>query len=63
MRKTGVTRLIHGHTHRPATHRFTLDGSDAERWVLPDWDLDATPARGGYLEIRGGQWRVNQLAA
>lgn len=37
MRKTGVTRLIHGHTHRPATHRFDLDGQTAERIVLGDW--------------------------
>jgi UDP-2,3-diacylglucosamine hydrolase len=37
MRKTGVTRLIHGHTHRPATHRLELDGNDAKRIVLGDW--------------------------
>ena len=37
MRKAGVTRLIHGHTHRPAVHRFELDGNAAERIVLGDW--------------------------
>ncbi|PWK92775.1 UDP-2,3-diacylglucosamine diphosphatase [Fulvimonas soli] len=37
MRKAGVTRLIHGHTHRPAIHRFELDGRPAERIVLGDW--------------------------
>jgi UDP-2,3-diacylglucosamine hydrolase len=37
MHKAGVTRLIHGHTHRPATHRFQLDGQPAERIVLGDW--------------------------
>ena len=37
MRKAGVTRLVHGHTHRPATHRFDLDGHAAERIVLGDW--------------------------
>lgn len=37
MRKAGVTRLIHGHTHRPAIHRFDLDGRPAERIVLGDW--------------------------
>lgn len=37
MRKAGVTRLVHGHTHRPATHRFDLDGHAAERVVLGDW--------------------------
>jgi UDP-2,3-diacylglucosamine hydrolase len=37
MRTTGVTRLIHGHTHRPAIHSFNLDGQTAERIVLGDW--------------------------
>lgn len=37
MRKHRVRRLIHGHTHRPATHQFDLDGSPAERIVLGDW--------------------------
>jgi len=63
LRAAGVTRLIHGHTHRPATHRFTLDGAPAERWVLPDWDLDASPARGGYLGVRDGQWQVVALTS
>lgn len=37
MRAAGVMRLIHGHTHRPAIHRFMLDGQPAERIVLGDW--------------------------
>ena len=37
MREAGVTRLIHGHTHRPAVHAFDLDGQTAERIVLGDW--------------------------
>ena len=37
MRAHGVRRLIHGHTHRPATHRFELDGHPAQRIVLGDW--------------------------
>jgi UDP-2,3-diacylglucosamine hydrolase len=37
MRGAGVRRLIHGHTHRPAVHRFELDGKPAERIVLGDW--------------------------
>ena len=37
MRKHGVNLLIHGHTHRPATHRFDLDNRTAERIVLGDW--------------------------
>lgn len=37
MRAHGVTDLLHGHTHRPAMHRFTLDGAPARRTVLGDW--------------------------
>lgn len=33
----GVTRLIHGHTHRPTTHLLSVDGRACERIVLPDW--------------------------
>lgn len=29
--------LIHGHTHRPATHRHAVDGHACVRWVLGDW--------------------------
>jgi UDP-2,3-diacylglucosamine hydrolase len=37
MRANRVHRLIHGHTHRPAQHVFTLDGAKATRTVLGDW--------------------------
>jgi UDP-2,3-diacylglucosamine hydrolase len=37
MRRFGVQRLLHGHTHRPAVHRFDLDGASAVRVVLNDW--------------------------
>jgi len=37
MRKWGVYKLIHGHTHRPAVHHFDLDGVQASRIVLGDW--------------------------
>jgi UDP-2,3-diacylglucosamine hydrolase len=49
MRAHAVTRLVHGHTHRPGRHALTIDGRPAERWVLPDWY-----GRGGYLEIGRG---------
>lgn len=29
--------LIHGHTHRPQTHRHRINGNLLERWVLSDW--------------------------
>lgn len=32
-----VVHLIHGHTHRPATHHFTVHDQQAERIVLGDW--------------------------
>jgi UDP-2,3-diacylglucosamine hydrolase len=37
LRRHGVPRLIHGHTHRPARHEHAVDGSTRERWVLADW--------------------------
>jgi UDP-2,3-diacylglucosamine hydrolase len=49
-RKHGVTRMIHGHTHRPGRHELEVDGRRCERWVLPDWY-----GRGGYLEAASGK--------
>ncbi len=37
LRRHGVRRMIHGHTHRCARHAFALDGHFAERIVLADW--------------------------
>ncbi|WP_237055867.1 UDP-2,3-diacylglucosamine diphosphatase [Microbulbifer sediminum] len=37
MREHGVRTLIHGHTHRPATHTLEIDGEPARRIVLGDW--------------------------
>ena len=37
MRTHSVRRLIHGHTHRPATHRLEINRQSAERIVLGDW--------------------------
>lgn len=33
----GVNRLLHGHTHRPAVHRFMRDQERMTRIVLGDW--------------------------
>lgn len=38
MRRYQVRTLIHGHTHRPFIHQFKLDGQNAQRIVLGDWD-------------------------
>ena len=37
MTSAGVLTLLHGHTHRPAIHRFDLNGQPAVRIVLGDW--------------------------
>jgi len=37
LRKHKVTRLIHGHTHRPAIHSLQIDGQPGTRIVLGDW--------------------------
>jgi UDP-2,3-diacylglucosamine hydrolase len=41
-----VTRMIHGHTHRPACHALRIAGRSMERWVLADW-YEA----GSYLRV------------
>jgi len=46
LRQHGVSRLIHGHTHRPARHEVAVDGRACERWVLADWYRV-----GSYLEV------------
>lgn len=55
IRETGISLIVHGHTHRPGRNVLTVDGNRCERWVLPDWDCDhtddATPPRGGWLVI------------
>jgi UDP-2,3-diacylglucosamine hydrolase len=33
----GVDTIIHGHTHRPATHLIDIDGRACRRIVLGDW--------------------------
>jgi UDP-2,3-diacylglucosamine hydrolase len=45
MREHDVTLLVHGHTHRPAVHRFSLDGRPAARIVLGAWYHDPSIMR------------------
>jgi UDP-2,3-diacylglucosamine hydrolase len=45
MRDFEVSLLLHGHTHRPAVHRFVLDGKPAARVVLGAWHDAATIVR------------------
>lgn len=37
LRRHDYVSMIHGHTHRPATHSLLIDGHSCERWVLSDW--------------------------
>ena len=53
LRRHGVRRLVHGHTHRPGRHEHVVDGRPCERWVLPDWY-----GPGGYLDIGLGSPRL-----
>jgi len=46
MQKNGVQTLIHGHTHRPATHELQLNHKPAKRIVLGDWDK-----QGWFLQV------------
>jgi UDP-2,3-diacylglucosamine hydrolase len=48
--------LIHGHTHRPAIHRFQVDGRPCVRCVLPSWD--ELP---GYLAVDADGLRLLTL--
>lgn len=57
-RDTGTTRMVHGHTHRPATHRHDVDGRACERVVLSDWRDRAT-----WLEVGAAGVRPCELEA
>jgi UDP-2,3-diacylglucosamine hydrolase len=48
--RTSANVMIHGHTHRPGCHQY--DGTEGrKRYVLPDWDCDIEPHRGGWLVL------------
>jgi UDP-2,3-diacylglucosamine hydrolase len=54
LKTTNAQVLMHGHTHKPATHDL---GHGLSRWVLSDWHADATPPR---LEVLS--WQRRQAA-
>jgi UDP-2,3-diacylglucosamine hydrolase len=41
----GVSKMIHGHTHRPATHELEINGKAAQRIVLGDWYTQSSVLR------------------
>ncbi|MHB8741814.1 MAG: UDP-2,3-diacylglucosamine diphosphatase [Sulfuricaulis sp.] len=57
MREHRVDRLIHGHTHRPQEHVFTLDGRPARRMVLGDWY-----EQGSVLRVDAQGWMLESLS-
>ena len=58
MARFGVSRLIHGHTHRPAMHALLVDERPAQRIVLGDW-YD----QGSVLRLDGDGLSLDALPA
>lgn len=59
LRAGAAELLVHGHTHRPATHAITVDGRPATRIVLGDWYEE-----GSYLALADdGSHQALRLAA
>lgn len=52
----GIDLLIHGHTHRPATHDLDVGGRACRRIVLGDWY-----EQGSVLRARGGELVLDAL--
>ena len=48
LEQANAQTLIHGHTHKPATHNL---GNGLKRVVLSDWDAAATPPRAEVLRL------------
>ncbi|NNE59835.1 MAG: UDP-2,3-diacylglucosamine diphosphatase [Woeseia sp.] len=47
MREHAVSFMLHGHTHRPAVHRFEIENEPATRIVLGDWYDQGSAVRWG----------------
>jgi UDP-2,3-diacylglucosamine hydrolase len=54
-----ASTLIHGHTHKPATHDL---GNGLQRVVLSDWDAAATPPRAEVMRLTAGGLQRIKLA-
>jgi UDP-2,3-diacylglucosamine hydrolase len=55
-KRHGVSRMIHGHTHRPATHDLEIEGRPAQRIVLGDWYT-----QGSVLRVQPGSYELSSL--
>jgi UDP-2,3-diacylglucosamine hydrolase len=51
-----VLTMIHGHTHRPATHNLEVNGDPAQRIVLGDWY-----EQGSVLRVKPGSYELSPL--
>ncbi len=49
LRRAGVQRMVHGHTHRPGD---SVLAPGFDRLVLSDWDLDDPPSRAEVLRLQ-----------
>lgn len=58
MEQADVTRLIHGHTHRPARHALIVNGKQAERIVLGDWHDSAWCIKANANELTLEHWAI-----
>jgi UDP-2,3-diacylglucosamine hydrolase len=54
--RTGISRIIHGHTHRPGIHPALFDGRPVERIVLGAWY-----EQGSYLLREQGRYELREL--
>jgi len=52
----GIHRMIHGHTHRPATHDLEVNGVAAQRIVLGDWYT-----QGSVLRVEAGNYELSAI--
>ena len=57
MEESAVNLLIHGHTHRPKSHKITVNHKPAERIVLVDWD-----AYGWYLWMDSSSCKLKNFS-
>lgn len=55
-REHGVSRMIHGHTHRQAVHDLQVDGRPCQRWVLGDWGDRGERANALAVDDSGWRW-------
>jgi len=56
MNEKKATKLIHGHTHRPAVHEHQLENVIGHRYVLGDWRPSTR-----YLSVEGSDFQLKEF--